>query len=1018
MRLWLWLLALFGGTAVAAPVEFDIPRQAADSALSQFARQSGLPVLFPYDLVRSHRANALRGRYEPDDGLRRLLAGTGLIATAEGNGQISVRVATNPPRLPVAAGAVSALEPDENAFDDGELSEITVTGSRIERDGMTTPTPVTAIFSGELQSIGPGALADALVQLPQFVNNDTLQTQSFATAGAAGASFMNLRGIGSSRTLVLLDGRRVVPTTRLGAVDIALLPRTLVSRVEVVTGGASAAYGSDAVSGVVNILLDRDTDGLELRAQTGMTELEDGTSGELVATWARRFGDRSRLLLSAELSRADGIRGYGKRDWFGGWATIANPTPGGPAQVTVPDTRSTAYTYGGVITSSPLAGTQFLAGGVPAPFVAGAYRSGTTQSGGSGEDPGRDYVWIMPSQTRSNAFLKYETGWDGGAQAFVQLLASRAKNEFEKDASSQWGVWDMTIFADNADVGSFRMGRVSVTDLGSGRVTNRSELLSATIGGERPLPHAWTIAGYYQYGVNHAELIYRDTVRLDRIYRQFDSVVDAATGKIVCRSTLTFPDDGCIAANPFGPGSISPAAAAWAKEGRSEQDQQLEQQVAEITLQGQPLIAPAGPVSVAFGAVWRHESVDNQALRFPAELNGLIVTPASEAGYRGLPANYSGQANIFERTAATALSGGYAVREIFGEGVLPVASALPFARHVDLNAAVRYAHYEGSGPVTAWKAGVDWQLFDDLRLRATRSRDIRAGSLSERFDFSGVGSVVIDRFQQNSPTYAIIAIRGGNPEVGPEKADTLTFGAIYQPRWLQGAALSADYFDIKIHDAIATLGVQVVMDRCFAGDEPLCARITRNAVSNQVVTINNAFLNIAQARSRGIDAELAYRGRLALFGGDERIAFRLFGNRALESSTTNFNEPKVDRLGQTGLTGGMPRWQVNASLAYERGAFQATLQERVISRGSYVSSFGPQDIDDNHVGGAAYTNLRVSWRFGEDAQATLWFLNVHNLFDRAPPLAPDWGFFGSFHTNEGLFDVLGRRYTLGVRLRR
>ncbi|RYG85442.1 TonB-dependent receptor, partial [bacterium] len=194
--------------------------------------------------------------------------------------------------------------------------------------------------------------------------------------------------------------------------------------------------------------------------------------------------------------------------------------------------------------------------------------------------------------------------------------------------------------------------------------------------------------------------------------------------------------------------------------------------------------------------------------------------------------------------------------------------------------------------------------------------------------------VVVDRFQPNNPSYAIIAIRGGNPKVGPEKADTLTFGAVYQPGWLPGFAMSADYFDIRIDDAIATLGVQVVLDRCLAGDESLCSRITRSAISNQVVTINNAYLNIAEARSRGIDAEVSYRNRLKVFGGEEGVAFRLFANRAIESSTTNFNEAKIDRVGQTGLPGGAPRWQVNASLAYERGPLQVTLQERVISHGT------------------------------------------------------------------------------------
>jgi iron complex outermembrane receptor protein len=191
----------------------------------------------------------------------------------------------------------------------------------------------------------------------------------------------------------------------------------------------------------------------------------------------------------------------------------------------------------------------------------------------------------------------------------------------------------------------------------------------------------------------------------------------------------------------------------------------------------------------------------------------------------------------------------------------------------------------------------------------------------------------------------------------------------------------------------------------------------RSPETGLITSIDNRFQNIAEARSRGIDAELGLRRRVHLFGGEEGLALRIFANVALESSTTAPGQPTVDRAGQTGLIGGAPRWQANFTLAYERGPLQVTVQERLISSGTYNAAWGPADIDDNRVGSAAYTNLRLSWRWGDDPRSTLLFLNVTNLFDRDPPLAPDWGFVGSVHTNEGLFDVLGRRYTLGLRLR-
>src|SRR5690606_22146643 len=184
-------------------------------------------------------------------------------------------------------------------------------------------------------------------------------------SGAVGASYLNLRGIGTIRTLMLLDGRRVVPSTRFGTVDIALFPRNLVKRVEVVTGGASASYGSDAVSGVVNVILDDDFEGLRTHAQGGIAGAGDFGNVETGVTFGTRVGGNSSLLLSGEVFRASGIRGYASRDWYDGQAAIPNPDPDGPAEIIARDVRSTNYTFGGLITSGPLAGTEFLAGGVP-----------------------------------------------------------------------------------------------------------------------------------------------------------------------------------------------------------------------------------------------------------------------------------------------------------------------------------------------------------------------------------------------------------------------------------------------------------------------------------------------------------------------------------------------------------------------------------------------------------------------------------------------------------------------------
>ncbi|MET0292474.1 MAG: TonB-dependent receptor, partial [Steroidobacteraceae bacterium] len=327
--------------------------------------------------------------------------------------------------------------------------------------------------------------------------------------------------------------------------------------------------------------------------------------------------------------------------------------------------------------------------------------------------------------------------------------------------------------------------------------------------------------------------------------------------------------------------------------------------------------------------------------------------------------------------------------------------------------------------IAAWKGGADWHVLEGLRLRATRSRDVRAGSLAERLDVSGFGITIRDPFLaeagQPIPAYAITATRGANPAIDPEKGDTTTFGFVYQTEGSRPFALSADYFDIRIGNAISTPGVQNIIDRCFNETAlQLCPLITRNE-TGLIADVNNAVLNIALARSRGIDVETSWRSPVQLFGGAESIAFRALGNYAIESSTTIADSgTRLDRVRQTGQSGGAPRWQANLSLAYRRDTLQVSIQQQLISAGIYSAQFavaGPSAIDDNTIGSVTYTNLRADWNPPAWPQLTL-FGHVANVFDRAPPAGGDWGFAGSLPTNESLFDPIGRRVTLGVRYER
>lgn len=914
------------------------------------------------------------------------------------------------------------------------MEEVQITGSRIQRDGMTTPTPVTSVSVDDLRVLAPTTIAAAVTQLPQFINSSVPEgASSSGWTGASGASILNLRGVGQNRTLVLLDGRRVVPSSRRGTLDVNLLPDSLMERVEVVTGGASAAYGSDAVSGVVNFLLDTDFTGFKSNLQGGITEIGDNENYSISLAGGLPIGERMHVIAAADFYHVDPIEDATDRDWQQSWGVIQNPLqgrPGQPQRITRRNVRSTQFTQGGLILNGPAAGMQFLPGGALAPFVRGTDTSptSTTQVGGDGVDLAW-YNYFTPETTRGSGFAHLTFDLNDNSSLFLQgLYGTNETMYLSPPAGGQFQTWAITIFPDNAylpdslraQIGnqSFRLGRAGDLDYGASKAITQDNRLRSFTTGIKSTFGKWRLDGYYQYGKTDSVIDMDNAIRLDRIYQAIDAV-RAPDGRIVCNSTLMYPGNGCVPMNVFGVGSPSQEAIDWITQDIS-QKQVVQQHVADIALSGTPFDNWAGPVSFATGVSWRRDSFRQDV--YPVELHAGTDMPVNgpTLGYRGLPAVYSGNANIFERGPSASPRGEYSVKEAFAEMQLPLLGETALSESLELSTAVRFADYEGSGGVWAWKGGLDWQLNSDLRFRFTRSRDVRAGSLSERFDSSrGPGNITEPdpaTGGTTNRTYAISVIAGGNPNVDPEKADTLTFGVVYQPTWLSGFAVSVDAFDIEIEGAIGQLGAQNIVDQCLAGATQLCQYIERGN-DGFISILSNLFINTDQSKTRGIDLEASFARPVELFGGGETITARLLSTYIDELSTTQAGAAKVDRAGQTGLGGGAPEWQASFNFTYQRGAFSATLQERYIGSGTYDATWteGVQ-IDDNTIDASLLTNLQLA--YGGDLRTRGSYrvsLNVNNLFDEDPPLAASFGFTGSTQTNSGLFDIYGRRYSLGVR---
>jgi iron complex outermembrane recepter protein len=1047
--------------------DFDIPQQPLDSALRALAEQTGLQVArFDDSSDGAVIVGPLRGRYTLQQALERLLSKSGFAyslindhtiavandgaARAHGDKPPTERTSKQSSGRELASDAATAgsqlgstVIPARKRVGNARATEdeVVVTGSRLAMTGMSSPTPVTVLSSQELRQIKPGPLIEALDEMPQFLNNSTPQN-SYNFSTTSGQSFLNMRGLGINRTLVLLDGRRVTPSSRLGATDISTLPQSLLQRVDVVTGGASAAYGSDAVAGVVNFILNTHFDGLQFSASGGITSRADNANGGGSITFGTPIGESLHIMGTTEFYRASRVETFAGRDWFQGWGLVTNPqwlaTHTGPRLLTLPDVSSTRYTFGGLIDApgSALNRLMFLPDGSATPFVPGNPAIIGTgcycQSGGIGDNYWADRTGdgsLYPEISRNSSFVYLNYDLSDDLSAYVQALYGHSMTNYVEIGAVQFAQWEATIYPDNAflpvsvrqqmlqeGLPSFGLSRLaSHADLGTSRNQTSNTLQSYTAGLKGSLG-GWRFGAYVQQGRNESESFLLDYIRTDRLSLAMDAVRDPVNGAVVCRSTLYSPSNGCVPIDLFGAGNASPQAKKYVL-GNKYGFATVQQRFAEISANRE--ISPgwgAGAVSLALGASYRRDSLDQYA--DPPDYTEFVPRNDPANGIQGIPPGFVGNPFVYQFSSFPSIAGEYSVAEYFGETLLPLLSNRPAFEQLNLSLAGRLANYSGSGHVWAWKAGLDWQVMDDVRLRATLSRDTRAANLAERFDSQGSGVVVRDPFFSNN-NVTLSQFSTGNPAVNPEKADTLTLGTVLQPSFLPGLSLSVDEYRIDTKGAIAQLGAQIIVNNCFAGAREFCSLITRDPVTDQLVFVKNEYLNVSRAEVRGTDLELDYQHGIRLLGGGpERFSARVVGSYLAQNSVTNQAVGTIDYAGQVGDGFNLPRFQLFSDVTYTNGPWQLLVQERFIGRGTVDVTYRQGvDIDRNSVPSTAYTDLDVKytrvpgggWPFIE------LYGHITNVFDRAPPIVANYtDFTGATPTNKTVYDVLGRRFSVGI----
>ncbi|HWJ68804.1 MAG TPA: TonB-dependent receptor [Sphingobium sp.] len=928
------------------------------------------------------------------------------------------------------------------AADVGESAEIVVTGSRLSTFGYSAPTPVTVVGREDLQREGVTNVADLLNTLPAFRPQSTPATTAIFIANA-GANLVDLRGLGAQRTLVLVDGRRFVASTVAGGgfapsgtVDLNMIPSALIKRTEVVTGGASAAYGSDAVAGVVNLLLDTSFTGVRGSVQNGISEAGDATETFVTLSAGSPFsGGAGHFIIGGEYAQNDGTGDCYTRAWCAESYSIAsNPSPqvnGEARRVIVKNSTQAMASFGGLITSGPLRGMEFRDDGTTFQHDYGTYfatppaysNGGITQGGGGADGLNGNYInFPLSAPTKRYSLLAHVDYHFSTLRAFVEgsygkviarTIGSQGRNNGNIVIARDNAFLPATVGErmDSAGISSFNFGRTQ-TDIGPqrGRVERETYRIAAGLSGA--LAANWSWDAYYQFGRTnygmtgeHTQISGNGSTFSSNFMNAVDAVDEgefrtgAKNGNIVCRGTLTNPDhpylQGCQPLNLFGQNNFSQEAVGYAY-GNSWQETQLTQHVAAANIQGELAQLPGGGLGVAFGAEYRTEGANGTNDPLSAALR-LFTSPGA------------------------AISGPtIRIKEVYGEFAAPLLVDVPLAKALSLNGAVRLTDYSTSGSVTSWKIGGVWEVTDLLRLRLTRSRDIRAPNFFE------LNSPVTTSFQAlidpRTGANELRTVRlSGNPNLRPEIANTFTVGAVLSPA--SRFRLSVDYYDIKLDGAIDKLGGQVVLNRCESGNTALCEYVNRDP-AELLLSVSNPDLNLNSLKVRGLDVETSYSVPV----GTGQISLRALGTYLLDMITIDSTGVMVNRAGMNGAPvsqpSGLPTFAGNAYLTWSNQTFAGTVQIRYISKGVFdataigphqsgYSPLGAGSISDNEIAAETYVSLNMQYNLlDRNGRKVQLFGVINNLFDNDPPNDVP-GSFGP--TNNVLYDVIGRSYKLGVR---
>jgi iron complex outermembrane recepter protein len=895
------------------------------------------------------------------------------------------------------------------------LEEIVVSGSRIATTA-TAPTPVTAFSNEQLAASSSISIATSLMQLPALTFS---QDSSKSSVGAYAGSFLNLRNLGVDRTLVLMDGVRLIPTSSTangstGAVDVSLIPQTLVSRVDVVTGGASAVYGSDAVAGVVNFVLDKKFEGFKAEAQIGDSQCNDNKNYLVAAAAGGTFADgRAHLEVSLEHAESDQVPVDDNntapcRNWSAHQDYLtANPntSPGQTPYIIVPNVVNSAYPINGTINSGPLRGIGFTASGAATPFSYGTATYGPFSQGGDGYNAAPS-TQIASGYNRTNFFTRGSYELTDNTTVYVEALLSSSGTSATRQTpfSDYYAPGGIPVAVDNAYLpASIQAGMIAngLSQITVGKIfpafldayQTNTEMVTAGLDGTIFKDWKWNV--FFSVSDEQGTETYNENADLPNFFAAIDAVNNPANGQIVCRSTLTNPNNGCVPFNVMGNTPLTAAQQAYVYP-TTVFSNGAEQEFTEASISGKPFSTWAGPVDVAGGASYRRNTLWRTANPQNDEKNPFTGAPGGLAF-----------ANV------GALSGRISLWEVFAETEIPLASDVIMAKNLDFNAAIRYSDYSTSGGLDTWKLGLIWSPFPGIRVRLSDSRDARAPNIVElNQPLSTSVAFIKDPERGGAPT-SPIALVSGNPDLQPEIGHTYTAGIVVAPQWVPGLSFSVDYFNIDINGEIQSLSPQAIFNLCAEGLAAYCNAITRNAAGIPITVLQQE-LNLARATTTGEDIEVDYNRPVNLFGSTANISVRLLATFTGDNKFYVPGASPYEAAGQVGQLlpfNGVPHWMGLGYASYSQGPWQVQVQEHYMGGGVF-DAYLPGSASQLGTSGQWTTDLTLRRTVGKAE----FYGTITNLFNQDPPSIPANG-IDQGSTNYFLYSIMGRAFAVGARVK-